>query len=299
MTNTLQLPTSAQIHPTGTTHPLINYKTVHVSLTTGKVRKERSGFTRPSLLLKLPFDSSKLMGKYLDLKHNVVKKKKNKGKDKARVESEIEDAQYGQHDQDTSKGKRKANVQEQNDQDGRETPTLPSSAGLPISNARDIIRARTQMYESESTVPDSITHSQATDPMLAPSIPHTFAFPPFPPLPERELDFFTRGISHAIENIAEGHAEQPLLTLLELVEDLESERPEVSDWQRLAIMKGAEYVYEAVRAVCEGSEDGESEAGLDGVGHGGLEGEAIARLVEQITEHVELEQAQVERRLGL
>jgi hypothetical protein len=88
----------------------------------------------------------------------------------------------------------------------------------------------------------------------------TFSFPPFPPVTKREFKYFTSGVSIAIENIAEGREEQPLLTLLKLIENLEKERPEVSDWPRRTVMSGSEYVYEAFKAVCE---DVDGERGLE------------------------------------
>lgn len=72
-------------------------------------------------------------------------------------------------------------------------------------------------------------------------------FPPFPPLRAREVERFVTGGEIAVENILEGHEENPKHTLAELIQELEENKPTVDDWARLAVMKGNEYVYGALK----------------------------------------------------
>ncbi|KAL5400091.1 hypothetical protein PMIN03_012584 [Paraphaeosphaeria minitans] len=157
---------------------------------------------------------------------------------------------------------------------GRAPPVIANSGCVPC-----ILRSladrplQNQHRQTEYMLDEINPASQTPDSTL----PHgvAFAFPPFPPITEGRFKYFTRGVSIAIENIAEGHEKQPLL---ESIKDLQDEMPDVSDWPRETIMKGSEYVYEALKAVCK-----------DVDVEGGLKDEVI----EQFACHVEYEKTQM------
>ncbi|EMD95859.1 hypothetical protein COCHEDRAFT_1210128 [Bipolaris maydis C5] len=80
----------------------------------------------------------------------------------------------------------------------------------------------------------------------------TLTFPPYPsPLAPRALPHFHTGAVIAVENIRDDYAITPDFSLLELVEDLEENRPTVLDWEHVTVMRGGDWVYGVLREVWE------------------------------------------------
>ncbi|KAF2249344.1 hypothetical protein BU26DRAFT_564999 [Trematosphaeria pertusa] len=117
-------------------------------------------------------------------------------------------------------------------------------------------------------------------------------FPPFPPLQPRELTSFYKGLLTALENILEDAVSHPSHSLLDLVKNLDEEKPTVDDWERRTVLKGGEYVYEALRCVCE---DEDEDDGRGDVGGGGG-GEGVGALCRGLEEHARREYGCVEGR---
>lgn len=84
----------------------------------------------------------------------------------------------------------------------------------------------------------------------SPSMPPLPHFPPFPPLTATQLPHFTNGLTIAIENIISDHAASPTLSVLDIISDLEDDAPTLphDDWRQV-VMRGNQYVYDAVRMV--------------------------------------------------
>lgn len=64
--------------------------------------------------------------------------------------------------------------------------------------------------------------------------------------------------------------------MLKIVEELEREKADVTDWKRLAVLRGAEWVYSTIRVACEDR---------DAVG------KRLKRLVEELSSHIDEEEA--------
>jgi hypothetical protein len=82
--------------------------------------------------------------------------------------------------------------------------------------------------------------------------PPEVTFPGLPSLSAAHLPLFMKGLTIAIENIITDHADKPDDTLLELVEQLEEEKPTLpagTDDRRI-VLSGGEYVYAAVHQIC-------------------------------------------------
>jgi hypothetical protein len=106
--------------------------------------------------------------------------------------------------------------------------------------------------DSDIVLPSSPPPPPSHPPTTTNSPPTTLTFTPFPPdLTHRALTPFHRGANIALENILADHAISPTDTLLELVEDLDSDRPIVKDWEHVTVLKGGCWVYEILRGVWE------------------------------------------------
>ncbi|KAF2645183.1 hypothetical protein P280DRAFT_503413 [Massarina eburnea CBS 473.64] len=102
---------------------------------------------------------------------------------------------------------------------------------------------------STSTSTTSTTSTQLTPSPLLP----TPSLPPFPPPPPHHLPHFTNGVQIALSNLHDDHMLSPTLPLLDLVAELEDDKPIVPDDDyRRHVLNGAEWVYAAVRGMCEG-----------------------------------------------
>lgn len=99
--------------------------------------------------------------------------------------------------------------------------------------------------------------SSATSTLSPPSPSHygtPFTWPPLPALKPREREPFHNGLIIALENVAEDHDRNPNLTVLEVIEDLEENRPahHREDWVTKATLKGGTFVYEGLKGLVEG-----------------------------------------------
>jgi hypothetical protein len=96
-------------------------------------------------------------------------------------------------------------------------------------------------------------------------------FPGLPTLSAAHLPLFMKGLTIAIENIITDHADKPDDTLLELVEQLEEEKPTlpVGGDDRRIVLNGGEYVYAAVHQICTDAApatDAAKDSGVDADG---------------------------------
>ncbi|EUC43955.1 hypothetical protein COCMIDRAFT_99493 [Bipolaris oryzae ATCC 44560] len=108
----------------------------------------------------------------------------------------------------------------------------------------------------------STRHSSSHIPSSTVAQP-TLSFPRFPRLTPRSLPLFHTGAVIAVENILEDYAITPDFTLLDLVDDLQENRPKIYDWEHVTIMRGGNWVYGVLRRVC--AEWGE-DVGVEEVG---------------------------------
>lgn len=91
--------------------------------------------------------------------------------------------------------------------------------------------------------------------IIAPLLPLRVDFPRFPTLTATHLPPFMKGLTIAIENIIADHTDKLDDTLLELVKQLEEDKPTLPGGtlggdERHTVMSGGQYVYTAVRQVC-------------------------------------------------
>ncbi|KAF2795043.1 hypothetical protein K505DRAFT_336387 [Melanomma pulvis-pyrius CBS 109.77] len=105
------------------------------------------------------------------------------------------------------------------------------------------------------------TSSAASPPAISrPQPPHSsplFSWPPLPGLQPRERAPFQNGLVIALENVAEDHALNPNLSVLDVILDLEENRPahHREDWVTRATLKGGTFVYEGLRGLVGGLQD--------------------------------------------
>jgi hypothetical protein len=155
----------------------------------------------------------------------------------------------------------------------------------------------TNLSQTSSTSSDQSTQpsdpdaspkpTETTENITTPSSPTGHSFPPFPHLKSPRRAPFRLGASIALENILEDHAENPEDTLLELIEELEDNRPVFSkdDWEHRSVLKGGKWVYNALKKVAkDGDKDGEGKGkeGEDG-------GDEIVDVVKDLETWVEKE----------
>ncbi|KAJ4351471.1 uncharacterized protein N0V89_006814 [Didymosphaeria variabile] len=93
-------------------------------------------------------------------------------------------------------------------------------------------------------------------------------FPPFPVLSAAHLNPFMKGLITAIENVITDHADRPEASLLELVKQLDEEKPTLPAGfdERRIVLNGGEYVYAAVHQLCGDAvqeKDAAKESGVD------------------------------------
>lgn len=99
-----------------------------------------------------------------------------------------------------------------------------------------------------------------------------FPFPALPTLPTRKRGPFYRGAQIALENVLEDYiaaAQEEeeeeegemdggdTAMLLNVIEELEENRPTVSGWERKTVLKGGSWVYGVLRGVVEGQGQGD------------------------------------------
>ena len=92
-------------------------------------------------------------------------------------------------------------------------------------------------------------------PISKPSTPlrpaSTSTFAPYPLMSPRSVSPFTRGARIALENILADHQSDRLVSLIDLVEELDDTRPIVNDWEHATVMKGGSWIYQVMRDVWE------------------------------------------------
>ncbi|KAG9194821.1 hypothetical protein G6011_04856 [Alternaria panax] len=95
------------------------------------------------------------------------------------------------------------------------------------------------------------TSTPVAEPSNTLHVESTPGFAPYPPMSPRSLSPFTRGARIALENILADHQSDPLVDLIDLVEELDDTRPIVNDWEHVTVMKGGSWIYQVMRDVWE------------------------------------------------
>jgi hypothetical protein len=102
----------------------------------------------------------------------------------------------------------------------------------------------TSLKQAHASVPSN-TSSKTSQPNTISS----YTFPPLPSFPLQRRPKFHLGATIALSNLLEDHAAFPDETFLELIEDLEDNRPTFTcdDWEHRTILKGGTWVYDVIR----------------------------------------------------
>lgn len=131
----------------------------------------------------------------------------------------------------------------QRDTTGSKKSSLPVQDQKPGSSLRP---TRTNIVSDDE---DPAWESDTA--AAAPPIEVTFAS--FPNNTAATLPAFLKGLIIAVENILTDHAEYPDATILELVQELEENKPTLpaGNEERHIVVRGSEYVYAAVHQICD------------------------------------------------
>jgi hypothetical protein len=151
----------------------------------------------------------------------------------------------------------------------QDSPANPRTRASPTeSSAGESSTTSTSLSQSSSTSPDlSITPSDNdTRPKRklrthSPTFRTTHInFPTFPSLKRERRRPFYLGASIALENILDDHFANPSETILELIEELEENRPVFSkeDWEHRSVLKGGEWVFDVLKTVIADWKEGEN-----------------------------------------
>ncbi|KAF1832983.1 hypothetical protein BDW02DRAFT_648717 [Decorospora gaudefroyi] len=145
-------------------------------------------------------------------------------------------------------------------------PRMPTSSPQPPTSHHD---SNVPFSDSAAAVPTP--HILSSPP--AASLTPTYTFPPLPALPPADLTHFHRGMTIALENVILDSQDEPDLSLLEIIDELDDTRPIVNDWEHRMIMRGGQWVYQVLRDVWHGMNMEEDD-------RGGMMGEDMVRALE-------------------
>lgn len=193
--------------------------------------------------------------------------KKDKGGHKSAVVVESEEETTEKVSTETPevnmRGKRKAT--------GKQTTIKDDDVGEERATSTFRIRQHATLRQRRRAVPTLKAHLDAptrkplsqplpsspntNTPISKPSTPlgpaSTSTFAPYPLMSTRSVSPFTRGARIALENILADHQSDPLVSLIDLIEELDDTRPIVNDWEHATVMKGGSWVYQVMRDVWE------------------------------------------------
>ncbi|KAF2829022.1 hypothetical protein CC86DRAFT_403672 [Ophiobolus disseminans] len=131
--------------------------------------------------------------------------------------------------------------------------TAPQST--KTSTSTSCSRSKSSTPQENNETEDQDQETTATSPSPLPSNnPHTYPWPPFPLLPALHYPPFHLGATIALSNLREDASSNPSSSLLDLITELEENRPSVTGWEMNARLAGGEWVYQSLREYVEEDE---------------------------------------------
>ncbi|KAI2483195.1 hypothetical protein Ptr902_05512 [Pyrenophora tritici-repentis] len=138
------------------------------------------------------------------------------------------------------------------------TKYRPQPAAVTVAKATPTKATRSSPLSSPPSSPS--THLYSTPPAQLPSSSSAgHAFPPFPSESARSLPHFYTGTTIALENIMSDHKDDPELSLLQLIKELDDNAPTVKDGVHQVILRGNKWVYRVLRELVAENEDEEED----------------------------------------